>query len=73
MSYQWIHREKGRYYQVHLVQDLWGECVLVKSWGSLSTRRGGQQSVLCGSLDIAEEKVAAIARRRRTRHYQPVS
>ena len=40
----WINDEKARYYQVHLVQDLFGDWTLSAVWSALGSHRGGLRS-----------------------------
>jgi hypothetical protein len=68
--YKWVNFEKRRYYTVHIVENLFREWVVIQSWGAFSRRGGGQKKVPCASLEAAQARVVAIARRRRYRHYQ---
>jgi len=38
--HRWVNEEKRRYYQVHLVEDMFGDWSLIACWGSLDSRRG---------------------------------
>ena len=67
---RWIHPEQARYYQVDLVQDLFGDWSLVLAWGSLGSRRGQMRLVYVPSHAAGLERIAAIRTRRRKRGYQ---
>ncbi len=38
--WHWINPDNRRYYQADLIKDLFVDWTLVKTWGSLATRRG---------------------------------
>jgi hypothetical protein len=42
---RWINPETARYYQVDLVQDLFGDWTLIQCWGGLGSRRGRMRVV----------------------------
>ncbi len=65
----WINPEKARYYQVHLVRDLFGDWTLRKVWGGIGSRRGRMHSTGVASFEEGIAQVQAIARRRVQRGY----
>lgn len=67
---RWINAEKGRYYQVDLVQDLFGDWTLILVWGGLESRRGRMRVVYVSSYAEGLERIASIAKRRQQRGYQ---
>ena len=68
----WINDEKARYYQVHLVQDLFGDWTLIAVWGALGSHRGGLRSTGVASYADGVVQLAAIGKRRRSRGYRRV-
>lgn len=66
---RWIHVGKRRWYAVLVIQDLFGDRVLIRSWGSLDSRRGGEKREVLLSAAEIEARLAAIAKRRRQRGY----
>lgn len=70
---RWIHPEKRRYYQVQLVQDLFGDWTLVACWGGLDSHRGGMQVKSAASDEAALGQVGAISKRRRLRGYEELA
>ncbi|HID82050.1 MAG TPA: hypothetical protein EYP51_06735 [Thiotrichales bacterium] len=70
---RWVHAEKRRHYTLHLGQDLLGDWVLVRSWGSLDSQRGQVSRQLVGDWDKGLEALEAAHKRRHARGYQPVS
>ena len=67
---RWINAEKRRYYQVDLVQDLFGDWTLILVWGGLESRRGRMRVVYAPSYAEGLERIASIAKRRQQRGYQ---
>lgn len=68
----WIHPEKRRYYRAMVYQDLLGHWILMRDWGSLDSKLGGMKTELLAGLQEGCEKLEAIAKRRRSHHYQTV-
>jgi predicted DNA-binding WGR domain protein len=60
------------YYEGYVHQDLWGAWVLTQSWGRRRTRLGRMIHLSCLSYLDAQERLAALDRRRRRRGYSPV-
>ena len=69
---RWIHAEKGRYYQVELVQDLFGDWNLVQCWGGVGSKRGAMRVVWVHSHAAGLERIEMIGTRRGKRGYAPV-
>ena len=65
----WINLEKARYYQVHLVRDLFGDWTLRKVWGGIGSRRDRIHSTAVASFEEGIAKAQAIAKRRAKRGY----
>jgi hypothetical protein len=70
---RWINDAKARYYQVHLIQDLFGEWTLILVWGGLGTRRGTLRSTAVASHADGLAQLEAIGKRRRQRGYRRVA
>lgn len=69
---RWIHPEKRRYYQVQLVEDLFGDWTVIACWGGLDSHRGGMQVKTAESYEAAQEQIEMIGKRRRQRGYERV-
>lgn len=67
---RWINAEKRRYYQVQLVEDLFGDWSVVACWGGLDSHRGGMQVKTVASYEAALKQVEVIGKRRRQRGYE---
>ncbi|EXJ14292.1 hypothetical protein [Imhoffiella purpurea] len=70
--YRWIQPEKDRYYQAHLVEDLFGDWTLVACWGDLHSRRSQVRKTGVSSYAAGLERLKAIDRRRRQSGYRLV-
>ena len=65
----WVHREKHRYYQVYLEQDLFGDWSLRIVWGGIASRRGRMKSTGVGSYEDGLGVIREIEKRRVQRGY----
>lgn len=69
---QWAtHRwqTSQRYYIAEIMQDLWGNWLLRRSWGGLGSRRGSNLTVPAESYEQALMLLADTAKRRQARGY----
>lgn len=69
---QWLTSrwEKAtRYYEAHVQQDLWGEWLVVRTWGGKGSRRGGIKAELCATRKEACARFERIAQLRQRRGY----
>ena len=67
--YRWVNEEKRRYYQVHLVEDMFGDWSLIACWGGLDSHRGGMRSTVVSSHEVGLERIREIDKRRKQRGY----
>jgi hypothetical protein len=67
---RWINDEKARYYQAHLVVDLFGDWTLIRVWGGLGSRRGGMRVTGVASYEDGLTCIREIAKRRRRHGYR---
>lgn len=65
----WEDNERGRYYLVHLHQDLFGDWLLTRAWGSRNSNRGGVRHDLVDNELDGKRKIRKIAARRRQHGY----
>jgi len=65
--------KETRYYEVHVVQDLWGGWVLTRIWGRRGSALGQIRRAPCESYAEALEKLARVEKRRAQRGYAVVS
>ncbi len=61
-----------RYYEIALTRDLWGAPVLLRAWGGVGGRRGGDREERFQSLTEARRAASAWLRAKRRRGYRRV-
>lgn len=66
---RWEHACKRRYYEVRLVQDLWGDTILLSRWGQIGTPLGRQVPKPVAGQAECLVMLAGIARRRAAHGY----
>lgn len=64
---RWVNPNKFRYYEAHLVLDLFAEWNLIRVWGGLGSRLGGMRSGAVASYADGIREIQRIGRRR-SRH-----
>ena len=69
--WRWIHPHKRRWYLLLLHQDLFGDWVLLRAWGGLDSRRGGERKEILDDIGNAERLVKEIRRTRLRHGYRP--
>lgn len=62
-----------RYYTCELRQNLFGEWIVIRSWGDIRSKRGRQMENQCDSFSGAEKAFEEVTKRRKYRRYQLVS
>jgi len=67
----WVNHGKARYYQAHLVQDLFGDWTLRKVWGGRGSRLGGMSLSGVASYEAGLEELDKLSKRRSQRGYEP--
>lgn len=66
-------RRKTRYYSIELRQNLFGEWIVVRSWGDIGSKRGRQMEQVCDSFESANSAFNEAEKRRKVRKYQLVA
>jgi len=64
--------KETRYYEVHVVQDLWGDWVLTRIWGRRGSAIGQIRRAPCESYTEALAQLARLEKRRAQRGYARV-
>jgi len=62
-----------RYYSLFVTRDLFGACVLVRSWGRRCAGLGGKSQTVLDSEEECHAAIAEIEKRRAKHGYQRVS
>ncbi len=61
-----------RYYEIALTRDLWGAPVLLRAWGGVGGRRGGDREERFATLTEARRAASAWLLAKRRRGYRRV-
>lgn len=62
-------RRGDRYYHCELRQDLFGNWLVVRQWGGVSSGKWGAKEMLCTNYAEAEALFRTVAKRREKREY----
>jgi hypothetical protein len=65
-------RRGDRFYRCELVQDLFGNWLVVRQWGGVSSGKGGAKETVCKDYGEALELFEVVAKRREKRDYMVV-
>ena len=69
MNFRWENKSNARYYHAILTRDLWGDWVVIKSWGG-KTKRGGVKNLFCSSYSEGAQLLGKINKIRQKHGYQ---
>ena len=58
-----------RFYWCEVKEDLWGNWLVMRHWGGVSSGKWGVKETVCKSLTEAEALFDAVAKRREKRGY----
>lgn len=62
-------RRGDRFYRCEVRQDLFGNWLVVRQWGGISSGRWGAKETVCESFAEAQAVFEAVAKRREKREY----
>jgi DNA polymerase-3 subunit epsilon len=71
--YQWVNREKARYYTITMQKDGTNDIVLNYDWGSCNTNRGGKKDIYVSTEEEAEIYIRKMIKRRKSRGYDLIA
>ena len=68
----WERPEDGRFYEVYVGRDLFGDRLFIRRWGSLKSARHGEKIAVLTRDDIKRlpSMISEIIRKRAHRHYR---
>lgn len=69
LIYNWLNREKNRFYQIIIKQNGLNDINLNYRWGSCHSNRGGQKSISVCSKEEAQKTIEQMMKRRKSRGY----
>jgi len=68
--YQWLNKEKSRYYTITIQKQSQNEIVLSHSWGGLNSNRGGRKNMLVQTEEELQKCISSMMKRRKSRGYE---
>ena len=63
MRTTWVNHASRRYYSVFLIEDLFGDWTLIRSWSGQGSNRGSLRSTGVASYEDGVARIEAIAKR----------
>lgn len=68
--YQWINKEKSRYFTITVQKETQCGIVLKHSWGGMHSNRGGKKELSVSSEEEMQKFIAIMMKRRKSRGYE---
>lgn len=72
-TYEWLNKEKSRYFTIMINRYKPNEIVLNYSWGGCNSNRGGKKNVLVRTQEEAQLYINQMIKRRKSRGYELVA
>lgn len=69
-TYQWINKEKSRYYKITVEKYGINHIVLNYHWGGCNSNRGGKKNIFVQTEKEAQTLINLMIKRRKTRGYE---
>lgn len=70
--YEWLNREKSRYYKIAVKTDANG-IILNHDWGSCNSNRGGKKNISVQTEEEVQKFIGKMMKRRKSRGYELVA
>jgi predicted DNA-binding WGR domain protein len=71
--YEWLNREKSRYFTITVQKDGTSNIVLNYNWGGCHSNRGGTKNICVQTQEEANKFISKMMRRRKSRGYELVA
>jgi len=71
--YEWVNKEKARFYKIIIKKEGNNRIVLDYQWGSCNTKRGGKKKLCVQSEDEAQKYITKMLKRRKSRGYMLIA
>jgi predicted DNA-binding WGR domain protein len=68
--YQWINREKARFYTIAILKTNDNSFLLNHMWGSCRSNRGGKKNLFVQTEEEATQLINKMMKRRKSRGYE---
>jgi len=70
--YEWLNREKSRYYKIAVKPDANG-IILNHDWGSCNSNRGGKKNIFVQTEEDVQKFIGKMMKRRKSRGYELIA
>lgn len=71
--YEWLNKEKSRYYTITVEKDGTHNIVLNHRWGGCNSNRGGRKNIYVQSTEEMRQLLIKMMKRRKSRGYELIS
>lgn len=71
--YQWLNKEKSRYYTITIELDGTNTIILNHSWGGCNSNRGGKKNLFVQTREEAQKIIMKMIKRRKSRGYELIT
>ena len=71
--YEWLNREKSRYYTIVVKKDVDNEIVLSHRWGGCNSNRGGRKNIFVQTEEEVQKFINKMIKRRKRRGYELIA
>lgn len=71
--YEWLNREKQRFYKITVQRKGIADIVLNYHWGSCNSNRGGNKNLYVREESEAENYIRQMMKRRKSRGYDLIT
>jgi predicted DNA-binding WGR domain protein len=71
--YEWLNREKARYYKITVEKDGTNDIVLNHRWGGCNSNRGGRKNILVQTEEEVKKFIDKMIKRRKSRGYELIA
>ena len=72
-TYQWLNKEKSRYYHITVQKSEASYLILNHKWGGCHSNRGGKKEIPVENFDEAQTYINKMIKRRKSRGYELIS
>ncbi len=71
--YEWLNKEKLRFYKITINKDI-NDCLVINyHWGSCISNRGGKKDIFVQSEEEVQNYISHMMKRRKSRGYELIS
>jgi predicted DNA-binding WGR domain protein len=71
--YEWLNKEKSRYYTITVQKDGTSDIVLNFRWGGCNSNRGGKKNIFVQTEEEVKRYISNMMKRRKSRGYELIA